>query len=87
MTKEVTFQEFIDGTPGALAAIEYANRCTIDHPRVRNSARCPLCYGPKDVGLIACWGCYRSNELRNGNPDTEVLLDQREAMLAGEVAT
>ena len=39
--------------------------------RVRSHPVCPLCYGPKGVGLVACWACYRARGLRNGNPQAE----------------
>lgn len=54
---------------------------TIDNPHIRNSTVCPLCDGYKPVGLVACWQCFRSEELSNGNPDAESALDQREAAL------
>lgn len=59
---------------------------TTDNPLIRAGTVCPLCDGPKNVGLVACWDCYRSQELKYGNPDAEALLDQREAELAGKVA-
>jgi len=43
----------------------------IDNQNVRNSNRCPLCEGEKDIGLVTCWPCYRLHNLRNGNPEAE----------------
>ena len=50
-----------------------------DHPRVRASRICPLCDGPKAVGLVACQPCY--HDLRPINPEAEALIDEREWML------
>ena len=49
-----------------------------DHPNVRASVVCPLCQGAKDAGLVACWPYYRKNEMRYGNPDAELKIDQAE---------
>lgn len=54
----------------------------LDHPEVRASVVCPLCLGPKDTGLICCWSCYRSKELRYGNPEAEQSLNEAEFELA-----
>lgn len=54
---------------------------TLDHPHLRQSAICPLCSGPKDAGLVACWHCYRRYGLRDGNPAVEARLDAAEAAL------
>ncbi len=56
-----------------------------DHPRIRASNICPFCGGQKNTGLVCCWACFSSTELRNGNPDAEKQLDEREAELAGRV--
>jgi hypothetical protein len=53
----------------------------IDHPNVRASVVCPLCQGVKDAGLVACWPCYRKNEMRYGNPAAELKIDQAEKRL------
>jgi hypothetical protein len=37
-----------------------------DHPRIRAAVTCPLCHNEKETGLIACWTCYRSHDMRNG---------------------
>jgi hypothetical protein len=54
-----------------------------DHPRVRASERCPLCGGPKTVGLIACWNCYNQENLRDGNALAEAIFDNAERRLSG----
>lgn len=53
----------------------------MNHPLTRKSHACPLCDGPKDIGLIACWSCYREYRLRNGNADAEAMIAQHEACL------
>lgn len=42
--------------------------------RVRTHPVCPLCYGVKAVGLVACWTCYRGQGLRNGNLKAEATI-------------
>ena len=39
--------------------------------RVRSHSVCPLCYHTKEIGLVACWPCYRIQGLRTGNPKAE----------------
>ena len=39
--------------------------------RIRSHPVCPLCYGLKDGGLVVCWPCYRTEGLRQGNPQAE----------------
>lgn len=39
---------------------------TTDHPLLRAATTCPFCHNHKDRGLIACWSCYRSHDMRNG---------------------
>jgi hypothetical protein len=51
----------------------------IDHLLTRNGAVCPLCQGPKDKGLVTCWGCYRRHDLRNGNAKAAAIIDDYEA--------
>ena len=53
-----------------------------DHPRVRAADNCPLCGGAKNAGLVACWPCYRSRDLRGGNAVAERLIDQAERALS-----
>ena len=31
-----------------------------DHPLVRSDCECLICRGPKELGLVACWPCYRA---------------------------
>jgi hypothetical protein len=59
-------------------------RIMSDHPNVRASGVCPLCKGQKDVGLVACWWCYREEKLKWGNPDAELKIDQAEEVAEGE---
>jgi len=53
-----------------------------DHRFVRADTSCPLCQGPKAVGLVACWRCYGIYELRYGNPWAEEAIDSRDDYLA-----
>lgn len=55
----------------------------LDYPLVRASAVCPLCRGAKDTGLVACWPCYRKDELKYGNPDADLKIAQAEEALGG----
>lgn len=59
-------------------------RETPDHPLVRASLGCPFCRKQKDAGLVACWACFRSTGLRNGEPHAEYTLDLAEAKLASD---
>ena len=52
-----------------------------DYFHVRSSNVCPLCGEHKETGLVACWSCYRSYNLRYGNPEAELLLDEAEIRL------
>lgn len=52
-----------------------------DNPNVRNHHLCPLCDGPKDVGLVACWPCFRSSGLKYGDAAAERKLTERESQL------
>lgn len=52
---------------------------TLDHSLIRASHVCPFCSKAKDAGLVACWPCYRSNDLRNGGG--QQTLDVTEAAL------
>jgi hypothetical protein len=55
----------------------------LDYQRVRAQCKCPLCGGIKDKGLIACWSCYRREDMRNGgNRVATVMLDHAEMLLA-----
>ena len=53
----------------------------IDHPRVRKQWTCPICYGSKDLELVACWKCYRTSGLKDCEPDAEAKLDSFEWFL------
>ena len=53
----------------------------IDNENVRASNYCPLCNGRKEVGLVACWPCYRSYNLRQGNPWAEEKIERANGLL------
>lgn len=55
----------------------------LDYPCVRSSDMCPLCYGSKQPGLVACWRCYHAWSLRYGNEEAEGLIERAEAGLCG----
>ena len=52
-----------------------------DNPFVRDCNVCPLCNGPKSIGLIACWPCFRKHDMRNGNRDAEERIAAYDEML------
>lgn len=54
---------------------------TVDNPLVRASSTCPLCNFAKAPGLVACWPCYNAHDLRNGNPEAEAQIANREQRL------
>lgn len=56
----------------------------MDYPHVRSSTICPLCQEHKDAGLVVCWSCYRTWNLRYGNAEAESLLGHAEAKLREE---
>jgi hypothetical protein len=56
----------------------------MDNPKTRSGTTCPLCYGEKDHGLVACWQCYRGKGLKYGNPTAERIIEVFEAALALE---
>jgi len=39
---------------------------TLDYPRIRAGAVCPFCRGPKAHSGIACWPCFKTQGLRDG---------------------
>ena len=55
----------------------------LDYPRVRSSYVCPLCYGSKQPGLVACWRCYHAWGMRYGNEEADRLIKEAEASLCG----
>lgn len=55
----------------------------MDYPHVRASTACPLCRGRKEVGMAACWPCYRARGLRGGNAEAESMIGRAEAKLSG----
>jgi hypothetical protein len=50
-------------------------------PHIRSATTCPLCRGAKDRGLVACWDCYREQDLRRGNPQCEAIIANHERAL------
>jgi hypothetical protein len=56
----------------------------IDNPRVRRGFTCPLCYGPKDAGLVACWHCFRTSGLKQCDPVAEETVSKFEDFLASQ---
>jgi hypothetical protein len=52
-----------------------------DNPRVRLSLLCPLCYGDKPKGCVACWQCYREQGLKYGNAKAEATISGYERRL------
>jgi hypothetical protein len=55
-----------------------------DNPRVRRGFTCPICYGPKDQGLVACWYCFRTSGLKQCDPDAEATVAAFEDFLASQ---
>jgi hypothetical protein len=55
-----------------------------DHIRVRNQTFCPFCGEHKDIGLVACWPCFRSSGLKYGDESAEEILSAFEAALTDE---
>jgi hypothetical protein len=43
-----------------------------------------LCHKYKEVGLVVCWNCYGSWDLRYGNAEAEALIEQAESELFGQ---
>lgn len=56
----------------------------LDHPVVRAHHECPLCGGSKRPGLVACWPCWNEWDLKHGNDEAEVLLDEAERVWSAE---
>jgi hypothetical protein len=52
-----------------------------ERPNVRASGRCPICARQKQSGLLVCWPCWRSHDMKFGNPRVEALIAKREAEL------
>ena len=58
-----------------------------DFPNIRNNSVCPLCAGPKAIGLVTCWPCYRSRDGRYGfDVIDQQAIEAFEAMLEGGFA-
>jgi hypothetical protein len=53
-----------------------------DHPLTRRQTTCPFCYRHKDPYLVACWPCFRSSGLKNGDKDANERLDNFEDFLS-----
>jgi len=50
----------------------------MDYPYVRANAFCQLCGGEKETGTLVCWSCYRAKEMRYGNAEAEIIIEQAE---------
>ncbi len=61
----------------------------MDYPLIRNSLVCPFCNGRKGKGLLTCWPCYHSHDLRGElSASDRAILDHQETMgLNGQAAT
>jgi hypothetical protein len=55
-----------------------------DNPLTRRGFTCPLCYGPKDSGLVACWYCFKRSGLKNGEPRAEEAVSNFERFLESQ---
>jgi hypothetical protein len=53
----------------------------IDHPLTRAQETCPLCGGHKNIGLVACWPCFRSSGLKNDDEKAKAKLDTFESVM------
>lgn len=53
----------------------------MDYPYVRANAVCQLCGGGKEPGTLVCWSCYRAKEMRYGNAEAEIIIEQAEARM------
>jgi hypothetical protein len=54
----------------------------MDYPHIRAHGVCPFCNGSKPQGLIACWPCFRRENLRQGeNGYQAAILETREQRL------
>lgn len=53
-----------------------------DNPNVRADSTCPLCLQRKDIGLVACWTCYRVRGLRIASGADDGVILRRERYLA-----
>lgn len=62
------------GPSPELRAIIEKHDARIDNQYVRASKVCPLCYGVKSIGIVACWPCYRSHDLKYGNEAAEATI-------------
>lgn len=52
-----------------------------NHTRVRNLIFCPRCNRIKCVGDVLCLVCHRQTNFRQGNTDTQALIDRYEELL------
>jgi hypothetical protein len=52
----------------------------LDYPILRKLKWCALCEGPKDLGLVVCWSCWRAFNFRHGvHPKIERVLNLTES--------
>lgn len=54
----------------------------VDNPHVRADQTCPLCLRRKDIGLVACWSCYRIRGLRIASGADDGIIARRDSYLA-----
>jgi hypothetical protein len=52
-----------------------------DNTLVRAAHECPICYGDKPVGNVACWSCYRTFDMRYGNAIADQIIRNTEDRL------
>jgi hypothetical protein len=57
---------------------------TLDNPRTRSGFTCPICLGPKDRGLVACWYCFKTSGLKQCAPRAEKIVADFEAFLESQ---
>jgi hypothetical protein len=56
----------------------------IDNPRTRRGWTCPLCFGPKDAGLVVCWPCFKGPNGLKYNHEREAEVSAFEAFLESQ---
>lgn len=56
----------------------------LDNPRTRAGWTCPICLGPKNQHLLACWHCFRTSGLKNYDPAAEQIVAEFEAFLESQ---
>lgn len=56
----------------------------LDNPRTRAGWTCPICLGPKNQHLLACWECFRTSGLKDHNLVAEQKVAEFEDFLASQ---